>query len=84
MKTNICDVCLATDKVVKLISLRMSFSTSVGKHTVDLCKEHQSYFDEHGFKKLTSENEAEFYKFLTDLMHNAQQNYHQITHHPTE
>jgi pterin-4a-carbinolamine dehydratase len=41
-----------------------------------------TWADERGFQKIRTENEAEFYKLLTDMMHKAQSNYHQLTHHP--
>ena len=82
MKANICNVCLADFKEVKPCSVRISFRTTIGRHIVDLCKEHEKYIDERGFQKIRTENEAEFYKLLTDMMHKAQSNYHQLTHHP--
>jgi len=81
MKTNICDVCMGNNSSIKLGSLRIRFGTSIGKHIIDLCKEHENYFKECGFEELTTENEAEFYKFLTELMHKVQQNYHKTAYH---
>lgn len=83
MKANICDACLADDKAIGPSVLRAVYKTSIGRQAIDLCKKHENYIKDHGFEKLTIENEAEFYKFLTDMMHRAQENYHQIAYHST-
>jgi len=46
-----------------------------------VCKRHENYIKDHGFEKLTVENETDFYKFLTDIMHKTNKNYHQIVYH---
>ena len=56
MKTNICDVCIGNNRSIKPSNMRIRFSTTIGKHIIDLCKEHENYFKKCGFEELRQHN----------------------------